>query len=446
MSGAAAAAKLEEKGALVYLMDAKEKAELPFIRELSLPEEQMVFGREMSLANVPGEPPDLVVLSPGVPPKVRAIQEALADGIRIWSEVELALTDGQGDKGAGGFTVVGVTGSNGKTTTTSLIGALAESTGKKSVVAGNIGVPLTGLVPDEYDFIVAELSSFQLAFLDKLRIPIAVLLNVTPDHLDWHGSFEAYAAAKGRILQNQLAGDVCVINGDCPVCRRLSEQVRGRRIVFSSTTLPDSGWGLERGWIVRRCDGKSRKVVPVDHLRLKGAHNWENVMAALAVGEEMGLSDEDLVGVVGGFEAVRHRQEVVGTYNGVVYVNDSKATNPDSAIKALGSYTGPIVLLAGGRNKGLDMIGFMKAAKDRCRCVVIYGEATKELREAAAEVGVLRTVVAESFADAVYAAVAESEAGDVVLLSPGCTSWDAFKNYEERGDCFREMVMRLAGG
>ncbi|MCL1851915.1 MAG: UDP-N-acetylmuramoyl-L-alanine--D-glutamate ligase [Peptococcaceae bacterium] len=444
MSGAAAAALLYNREDLVYLMDTKEAAELPFVRDLILPEEQRVFGREMTLANVPGGAPDLMVLSPGVPPKAKVVQEALTEGIPIWSEVELALTgDSEGDLGA---VVVGVTGSNGKTTTTSLIGVLAGSTGKRSVVAGNIGLPLAGLSPVEYDYVVAELSSFQLAFLDRLRIPIAVLLNVTPDHLDWHGSFEEYAEAKGRIFRNQLPGDLCVINWDCPVCRRLSEQAQSRRVFFSSTVLLDTGWGLEKGWIVRRCDGRSQPVVAVDELQLKGAHNYENVMAALAVGEELRLSDADLAGIVSGFAPVRHRQEVVGTFDGVLFVNDSKATNPDSAIKALASYAQPIVLLAGGKNKGLDMTQFMEAARGCCRCVVFYGEAADELRSAAAAVGIPRMMSVGSFAEAVKAAIAVAEAGDVVLLSPGCTSWDAFKNYEERGACFRELVREHFSG
>ncbi|MCL1917809.1 MAG: UDP-N-acetylmuramoyl-L-alanine--D-glutamate ligase [Peptococcaceae bacterium] len=448
MSGAAAAKLLHGRGALVYIMDGKDESGLPYARELPLPQERRLFGAEMTLSSVPGPPPDLVVLSPGVPPHLKVVQEALNQEIRVWSEVELALGELMEEEGEdaddsknGGHraTVIGVTGSNGKTTTASLLGAVAAMTGKSSVVAGNIGRALTSLI-EEYEYIVAELSSFQLAFLDKLRIPIAVLLNITPDHLDWHGSFEAYVAAKARIFKNQRPEDVCVINWECPVCREISETVSSRRVFFSSGTLLFEGWGLEQGWIVRRRDGKSRRVVETQALSLKGVHNWENVMAALAVAEELGLSEEEMSRVVTAFEPVKHRQEVVGTFDGILYINDSKATNPDSAIKAMGSYENPIVLLAGGRNKGLDMMGFMKVAKERARCVVVYGEAAAEMQRAGEGVGVPRIVERKGFAEAVAAAIEEACPGDVVLLSPGCTSWDGFKNYEERGECFKELV------
>ena len=181
-------------------------------------------------------------------------------------------------------------------------------------------------------------------------------------------------------------------------------------------------------------------MVATEALSLKGAHNWENVMAALAVAEELGLSEEEMVRVVTTFEPVQHRQEVVGTFDGVLYINDSKATNPDSAIKAMGSYDNPIVLLAGGRNKGLDMTEFMRVAKERTRSVVVYGEVADELMRAGEEVGLSKIVVRKSFSEAVAAAIALADPGDVVLLSPGCTSWDGFKNYEERGECFKELV------
>ncbi|WP_374214237.1 UDP-N-acetylmuramoyl-L-alanine--D-glutamate ligase [Candidatus Desulfosporosinus nitrosoreducens] len=434
LSGQAAVRKLQRLGAEVYLTDRKPLAELAGVDKMNLDQKHLLVGCVPDYAVIN---PELLVLSPGVSPQLPLVQKALSQKVEVWSEVELAMFNCPA-------LCVGVTGTNGKTTTTSLIGELAKRTGRPTVVAGNIGVALSGQVEglSENSIVVAELSSFQLEFIHKLRVHVAVLLNLTPDHLDRHGSLEAYLEAKARIFENQQAGDLAILNWDDPYVRGLGANLKGQVLYFSPTSFLEKGISLHQGSIVYAEKGKIIPIVSRKNLQLRGAHNLENVMAAAAAAKAFGLSWTEIAEGLAEFPGVEHREEIVGTFDGVLFVNDSKGTNTDAATKALLAFEEPLVLIAGGKNKGLDFHEFMKVVRERVKSLILLGMAAAEMEQAARDEGVERIIRAESFADGVEQAIAEAVPGDVVLLSPACTSWDMFKSYEERGELFKELVRR----
>ncbi|AHF07718.1 UDP-N-acetylmuramoyl-L-alanine--D-glutamate ligase [Desulfitobacterium metallireducens] len=434
-SGLGAVKKLLDLGSNVILTDNKDPEKLEGIAELGLKSSQLILGRVPEWNEVQA---DLVVLSPGVSPKLPFILEGTTQGIPVWSEVELALRDNPAKK-------VGITGTNGKTTTTTLIGELAKKTGRSTLVAGNIGVALCGNVDElsEEGIIVAELSSFQLELIDELRLNIAILLNITPDHLDRHGTVENYLAAKARIFENQSAEDLAILNWDDSSVRALAPGLKAKILYISPTTYLEEGISLQGEDIVYSENGKVTRILSRKELQIRGSHNLENVMASIGAAHELGLNFPEIAEGLRQFTGVEHRQEIVGTFDEILFVNDSKGTNPDAAEKALYAFEEqPIVLIAGGKNKGLDFHDFMKIVKERVKSVVILGMAADEMEQAAKDVGVPRIVRAGGFAEGVDLAIAEAVAGDVVLLSPACTSWDMFKSYEERGEFFKELVRR----
>lgn len=436
-SGLAAAEKLLKNEAQVFITDRLGRDELPGLQKLELlglKAEQQILKREPDIDSLK---PDFLVLSPGVPPTLPFIQEAVARGIPLRSEIEIALKDSPA-------TLVGITGSNGKTTTARLCGELAKKTGRETVVAGNIGLALSGQVEhlNEKGIIVAEFSSFQLEYIEDLRVNIAVVLNFTPDHLDRHGSMENYIAAKARILENQTADDLAILNWDDPKVRALAPLTKAEIMFFSLQEILANGIYRDKESIVAGIKGKAEEIIALKELQLKGNHNVENVAAASAVAINLGLDKHQIASVLKSFQPVEHRQEVVGRFNNILYINDSKGTNPSSAIKALQSYQEPIVLIAGGQNKGLDMTEFLEVVKQKVKSLVLMGEARAEMELQAREIGIERIISAESFEDSVQKAINEAQAGDIVLLSPACTSWDRFKSYEQRGELFKELVRK----
>jgi len=434
LSGQAAVRKLQSLGAEVFLTDSKALEQLTGVEELELDRVHLLLGGVPEFAEIN---PELIVLSPGVSPKLSLVQEGIAQNVAVWSEVALAMYDCPA-------LCVGVTGTNGKTTTTTLIGELAKLTGRRTTVAGNIGVALSGQVDGmgENSIIVAEFSSFQLEFIDKLRVHVAILLNLTPDHLDRHGTLEAYLEAKAQIFKNQTATDLAILNWDDPLVRALGPNLKSRVIYFSPTSFLPEGISLWHDQIVY---AEKRNMIPIisrKDLHLRGAHNLENVMAAAAAARALGLSWTEIAEGLRQFKGVEHRQEIVGTFEGILFVNDSKGTNTDAATKALLAFEEPLVLIAGGKNKGLDFHDFMKVVRDRVKSLVLLGLAADEMEQAARDEGVQTIIRATTFEDGVEKAIAEAIPGDVVLLSPACTSWDMFKSYEERGELFKELVRR----
>jgi len=434
LSGQAAVQKLQSLGAEVFLTDSKVLEQLAGVEELGLDREHLFLG---SLPELLGINPELIILSPGVSPKLSLVQEGISQNVAVWSEVELAMYDCTA-------LCVGVTGTNGKTTTTTLIGELAKRSGRPTVVAGNIGVALSGQVKGlgENSIVVAELSSFQLEFTDKLRLQVAILLNLTPDHLDRHGSLENYLAAKVRIFENQTATDLAILNYDDLLVRDLGVKLKSRVMYFSSTSFLMDGISLSQDQIVYAEKGNVIPIISRKELQLRGTHNLENVMASVAAARELGLSWAEIAEGLRQFKGVEHREEIVGMFEGVLFVNDSKGTNTDAATKALLAFDEPLVLLAGGKNKGLDFHEFMKTVRVKVKSLILLGLAADEMEQAARDEGVQTIIRATTFADGVEKAIAEAVPGDVVLLSPACTSWDMFKSYEERGELFKELVRR----
>ncbi|MHB1404005.1 MAG: UDP-N-acetylmuramoyl-L-alanine--D-glutamate ligase [Desulfitobacteriaceae bacterium] len=433
-SGQAAVLKLKKLETEVFLTDRQEREKLQGIEELGLDEAHLFLARVPEWEEIRAE---LIVLSPGVSPEQGFIQAALAEKVPVWSEVELAMRDSAA-------VCVGITGTNGKTTTTTLAGELAKRTGRPTRVVGNIGLAMSGQVEDlaENGIVVAELSSFQLEFIDKLHVQIGIFLNVTPDHLDRHHTLANYLEVKARLFENQTPADLAILNWDDPLVRSLGGEMKGRVLYFSSTSFLPDGISVWQDKIVYAEGGERTEIVERQALQLRGSHNLENVMAAAAAARELGLTWPEIAQVLREFPGVEHRQEKVGVFDGILFINDSKGTNPNASEKALLAFEDPLILIAGGKNKGLDFHEFMKLVKRKVKHLVLLGQAAAEMEEAARDEGVERIVRASSLEDAVEKGIAEASPGDVVLLSPACTSWDMFKSYEERGELFKELVRR----
>jgi UDP-N-acetylmuramoylalanine--D-glutamate ligase len=355
-----------------------------------------------------------LVKSPGVPGEAPQVAAARAAGVPVWSEVELAARMLPNP-------IAGVTGTNGKTTTTHLVGAMLRAGGLDCEVAGNVGRPLSELAGrvGEDVWIACELSSFQLEDIDRLRCRVAVVLNLTPDHLDRHGDMDAYVGCKLRIFENQLAGDTAVLNGDDPLLRVAALPGAGERVWFTAADRGSIDW---------------------EHARLRGEHNLENALAAAAVARAAGVGGDAIDAALRGFEAPPHRLETVARGGGVEWVNDSKATNPDATIKALTAFDAGVHLILGGSLKGGSFEPLARAvATGPVVCCYLIGAATDALAEALAGAGA-RHRRCQTLERAVAAAAAATKAGDTVLLSPACASFDQFRDYEHRGDRFRELA------
>jgi UDP-N-acetylmuramoylalanine--D-glutamate ligase len=371
---------------------------------------------------------DLVVPSPGVPPARYAPRAR-----RVWGDLELASR-------ALAVPIVGITGTNGKSTTTRLVEAMARAAGLRAEAAGNIGAPALGLVGRPLDVAVLEVSSFQLETTETFRPRVAVILNVTPDHLDRHGSFEAYAAAKARILEHQGPEDTAVLAADDPVVEAMAEKARGRVRRFSlrrgagCEATFDAGAALLRG-------GDVCARIPLDGLRLRGTHNLENVLAALLCVAALGLDPLRAARALASFDGLPHRMELVRRRGQVAFVNDSKGTNVGAARRSLESFPQPVVWIGGGKDKGLDFSELAPLAERRMRASVLIGEAAQKL--ATALEGHTRVYIEPSIEAAVQRAALLAQPGDVVLLSPACASFDQFRSYEDRGERFRAAVHAL---
>lgn len=385
---------------------------------------------------------DLVVASPGIPPSSGLMRSARECAARVIGEIEFAFERSRSPW-------LAVTGTNGKTTTTSLVAHLLMEGGVPTECVGNIGDPAIAVVDESgpSTAIVAEVSSFQLALTDAFRPRVAVLLNITPDHIDWHGSMESYVADKARVFANQGPDDTAVIDIDDPGSAPFAEELeaRGIRVVrVSRATVPTGGAGLMDGMLV--LDGASGPVdlVAADELLIRGAHNVSNALAAAAAASAWGVGIDAIRDGLRTFRPIAHRLQPVGVVAGVEYVNDSKATNPGATIMALTAFEDrPVVLLLGGRNKGSDFADLAAVALAGSREVVVFGEAAEEIAAAIREAGG-EPVRATGLREAVAVAARDAHPGDAVLLSPACASFDEFSGYAERGEVFARIVAGLA--
>lgn len=382
---------------------------------------------------------DLVVLSPGVPLDIPFIEKLRANNIEIIGEIELAY------RLSNEALYVGITGTNGKTTTTSLTGEIFKSNKKDTFIVGNIGNPVIDTVDlaTKNSFIITELSSFQLETIDSFRPNISAILNITEDHLNRHHTVENYINAKANIFKNQRSKDFCVLNYDDPAVRNLSDHILATKVFFSTKEELELGVYLDSNDdIVVNLD-KKVVILNKNELSLPGEHNLQNAMAAIAISYLCNVDLNTLRNVLKTFGGVEHRQEIVKTVNGVTFINDSKATNPDSTIKALNSYSKPIILIAGGLDKSGDFNELLDIAKDKVKGLVLLGETSSKLEELALSKGINNTYVVHNMQEAVQTSYKLATTEDIVLLSPACASWDMYKNFEARGNDFKYNVNTL---
>ncbi|MCL2619690.1 MAG: UDP-N-acetylmuramoyl-L-alanine--D-glutamate ligase, partial [Defluviitaleaceae bacterium] len=379
----------------------------------------------------------LMVLSPGIPTDLPFVEQARQLGIPVWGEVELASRHCKAP-------IMAVTGTNGKTTVCSLAGQIMAKAYPGSVMAGNIGVSFCGLVEGvpENAWVVAEISSFQLETIHKFRPKISAVLNMTPDHLNRHKTMEAYVAAKERIYENQTIDDICVLNFDNQHSHDMIAKTPAKPLIFSSDEL-DEGVFIKGDCIWIRWQGFDKEVIKLSDIPIPGSHNVENVMAAIAMCVAAGVTLEIISKEIMNFKAVEHRLEFVKEIDGVGYYNDSKATNVDSAIKAITGLSQPIVLIGGGYDKGSDFGDMVKEFAGRVKVFIAIGETAEALINTCKAHNFHDYERSNTLKDAVNLAAARAEAGDAVLLSPACAAFDMFDNYEQRGRVFKQFVREL---
>jgi len=435
-SGVASALFLKKHGAKVTVSDTKSgdelRNEIPILLDNGITVETGGHGERTFRGQ------DLIVVSPGVPVDAPPLVQARSAGESVIGEIELAAQFLPGP-------IVAITGSNGKTTTTTLAGEIMNAAGFSTLVGGNIGTPAISLAEraKPETVIVLEVSSFQLETIQTFRPKVAVILNVTPDHLDRHRTFEVYADAKARIFENQHASDFTVLNADDPTCVSMASRTKAQVFWFSRQREVQQGAWVREGNIIFRQGDVQHEILQASEIPLKGAHNLENVLAAVCAGALMGCSAEKIRQAVQSFKAVEHRLEFVATINGVDYYNDSKATNVDATIKALESFPANIHLILGGKDKGSDYTVLNDLLRQRVKRVYTIGAAAGKI-ESQIVFPKEQVVHAETLENAIRKAHAAGQPGDVVLLAPACASFDQFKSYEHRGKVFKDLVQSLA--
>ena len=433
-SGVASALFMKAHGARVTVSDTKSGDELhneiPVLLDHGISVETGGHGERTFRGQ------DLIVVSPGVPVDAPPLVQARSLGETVIGEIELAAQFLPGP-------IIAITGSNGKTTTTTLTGEIMTAAGLPTLVGGNIGTPAISLAERAKadTVIVLEVSSFQLETIQTFRPKVAVVLNVTPDHLDRHRTFQIYTDAKARIFENQQASDFAVLNADDPTCVAMGMRTRAQVFWFSRQKEVEEGAWVRDGDIVFRDSKGQRRILPVSEIPLKGAHNLENVLAAVSAGVLMGCPPGKIREAVHDFKAVEHRLEFVATIQGVDYYNDSKATNVDATIKALEAFPANIHLILGGKDKGSDYTVINDLIRQRVKRVYTIGAAAAKIES---QVKGVEIVHAETLENAIRKAHAAAESGDVVLLAPACASFDQFKSYEHRGKVFKQIVSGLA--
>lgn len=437
ISGMGAVEALNHVEAEPVLFDENEKLNVEDIRAKLKPG----LRAEIVIGNLPEEikqSVELVVLSPGVPTDTDFVEGFRKRGVKIWGEIELAFEIGKG-------TVIGITGTNGKTTTTSLVGAIMASHCADVDVVGNIGNPytLTALDSTDETVTVAEISSFQLETVERFRPKVSAILNITPDHLNRHHTMENYAAAKEAVCKNQTKEETCVLNYENNYTREFGDRCPAQVVWFSSERKLADGFYLEGEEIFRAKNGVSERLMNIHDMKLVGLCNVENVMAAMAVSTACGVPMEEILSVIRAFAPVEHRIEFVATKRGVDYYNDSKGTNPDAAIQGIKAMDRPTVLIGGGYDKQSEYDEWIEAFDGKVKCLVLIGQTREKIADCAKRHGVKNIVLADTFEEAFAVCVEQAEAGDAVLLSPACASWGMFPNYEVRGRMFKEMVNQM---
>ena len=437
ISGISAAKLLQHVSADIIIYDGSDKIEISDIKE-KLPEN---FKGRILLGNLPEElidMLDLIVLSPGVPTDLEIVNKMREKQIPIWGEIELAYYFAKGK-------IVAITGTNGKTTTTTLVGEIMKNYYDSVFVVGNIGIPYTEMVLSTTDesVTVAEISSFQLETIHSFQPNVSAILNITPDHLNRHHSMENYIATKVNITLNQDLNDVCILNYEDEVLREIGKKLKTKVFYFSSVHNLNEGIYLEEENIIYSSNNIKNIICNIHELNIFGKHSYENVMAAVAISISLGVPYDCIKKALTSFVAVEHRIEYVATKNGVKYYNDSKGTNPDASMKAIESMQTPTLLIAGGYDKGSEYDQWVDTFGDKIRYLVLLGQTKEKIAAVARIHGYTNIILTDNLLEAVEVCSVKANEGDSVLLSPACASWGMFQNYEERGRMFKEYVKDL---
>ena len=442
-SGIGSVGLLQGKGAVVVLYDGNKDLSVEQLKEKLSKEENIDATKvEIVLGELEDElceQLDLCVISPGIPLDVPFVEKLKAHNVVIWGEIELAYRSSKGR-------LVGITGTNGKTTTTALVGEIMKSFYESVFVVGNIGTPYALMADktEEKSVTVAEMSSFQLETIIECAPCVSAVLNITPDHLNRHKTMKNYGDIKMRIAMNQKSNEVCVLNYEDDALREYAKELPCKPLFFSSKRELEEGLYLD-------CDNNiwcrygeiNEKLMNTSEMKLVGVHNAENVMAAIAMAMVMDVPMDKIINTVKNFNAVEHRIEYVTEKNGVIYYNDSKGTNTDASIKALEAMSKKTVLIAGGYDKGSEFDEWVEAFGDKVKCLVLIGVTAEKIADTARKHGFTNIIFANDLKEAVEASAKNANSGEVVLLSPACASWDMFKSYEQRGELFKQFVNEL---
>ena len=437
-SGIAAAELLEKQNANIFVFEGNEKQSVAEIKEKS----ESFAKAEIYVGTLPEEVMDkldFVVLSPGVPTDLPLVNAMRDKKITIIGEIELAYQVAKGK-------ILAITGTNGKTTTTTLVGEILKQCYPEVFVVGNIGIPYTSIAEQttEQTVTVAEISSFQLETMETFHPSVSAILNITPDHLDRHHTMEAYIRAKESIVKCQTKGDTCVLNYEDEILRAFAQTLDVKVLFFSSKRPLKEGIYLQKDtiWIAQK--GKEpERLADIHELKLLGTHNYENVMAASGVALCMGAPIGTVQSVLKEFRGVKHRIEFVRDLHGVLYYNDSKATNPDAAIRGIGAMNRRTMLIGGGYDKNLEFDDWIESFAGKVKCLLLIGQTKDKIAVCARKHGFENIVCCDTLKEAVDICYRLSEPGEAVLLSPACASWGDFKDYTQRGDLFRQYVMNL---
>lgn len=439
-SGSAVTNFLLSKGAYVTLTDVKPKEKLD--------KEILALDKTPNFNGIYGmQPPasilddiDYIIMSPGVPMDIPIIKYAISKSIPILGELELAYIFSKSP-------IIAITGTNGKTTTTSLVGEIFRESQKEVHVVGNIGMPMISQIDKvtKDGYLITEVSSFQLEGSKDFKPYISAILNITPDHLNRHKTMENYIYEKSKIFSNQGDKDITILNADDPITFSLRDKVKGKLILFSRLSTLKEGVFIKKHEIILKDNNIEIKVCDVKDIKMLGTHNLENALAAIAISYHVNMPIKVIKSVLQRFTGVSHRIEIVDTINGIEFINDSKGTNPEASIKAVEAMKKPIVLIAGGMDKGSNFTEFVQSFHGRVRHLILVGETAHAIKEAAEKQGFYNITKVNDFKKAVLASYEKASENDVVLLSPACASWDMFSSFEERGDYFKTIVRSLRG-
>lgn len=435
VSGISTAKALDKLGANVVINDKKNEKELKeCIKALEGCNIKYILGtNDVVLDNI-----DFVIKSPGIPMDLPLIKKAEKKGIEVVTDIELAYRLCKNN-------FIAITGTNGKTTTTTLTGEIFKNSGAKCHVVGNIGVGILWEVVNSYkdDIFVIEASSFQLEGTKTFKPKVAAILNITPDHLNWHKTFDNYVEAKKKIFRNQNSDDYLILNYDDEILNNIKKETKSKIIYFSTENTLNRGIVIEDNNIVIKTKDKKFKIISIEDIPIPGKHNLENIMTSIGIAWTMGISVNVIANTIRNFRGVEHRLEYVTELNGIKFYNDSKGTNPNASQKAVEALNGPIILIAGGMDKGNDFTDFIKSFNNKVKAMVLLGETSEKIMKTAIKEGFCNIYIVENMEIAVNKAYSLASKGDKILLSPACASWDMYKNFEERGRDYKQAVVKL---